>query len=470
MDIQTKKKYTYWQWRTLIILMVAYILYYFLRKNFSAALPAMEAELGITKLQLGIFLTLNGIIYGFSRFINGFIADRCSRRLLLAGGLVLSAAVNFAIAFSPKLDGLFNLLDVEGKATMGLVYLIGSLWVVNGYIHGMGFPPCASLMAHWIKPSELATKQSIWNSSHSIGAGVVIALCGWLLTKFGMSAWNLCFAVPAAIALVGAAVVFFTLRDTPSSVGLPEVEEMEREEALAGGVAEVVPAEPERKLTAKEHNRFLSKMVFRNPVIWILAATNFFVYVIRFTILEWGTMFLTQYKGFEIGLASSIIASSELVGGVLGTLLAGWVTDRFMQSKSQRTCLVGLVGATVCFFAFWQMPSSAHWFISALLICLSAFFIYAPQALLGVAASQQATKRVCATANGILGIFGYAATTVSGIGFGFLADKMGWNSVFFVAVLFGAIGCLVIATLWKAPADGYAKAEKVLAEINTTEI
>ena len=461
MNAEIAKKYKYWQWRTLIILMIAYILYYFLRKNFSAALPAMEAELGITKLQLGIFLTLNGIIYGLSRFINGFIADRCSRRLLLAGGLVLSSVINFAIAFSPKLDGVFNLLDMEGKATMGLVYLIGSLWVINGYIHGMGFPPCASLMAHWIRPSELATKQSIWNSSHSIGAGVVIALCGWLLTKFGMSAWNLCFAVPAAIALVGALVVFFTLRDTPSSVGLPEVEEIEREEAGENGVA----VEPEKKLTAKEHNQFMKSMVFRNPIIWILAATNFFVYVIRFTILEWGTMFLTQYKGFEIGLASSIIASSELVGGVLGTLLAGWATDKFLQSKAHRTCLVGLVGATVCFFAFWQMPSSVHWIVSSVLICLSAFFIYAPQALLGVAASQQATKRVCATANGILGIFGYAATTVSGIGFGFLADKMGWNSVFFVAVLFGAIGCVVIATIWKAPADGYQKAEQVLKEM-----
>lgn len=461
MNAEIAKKYKYWQWRTLIILMIAYILYYFLRKNFSAALPAMEAELGITKLQLGIFLTLNGIIYGLSRFINGFIADRCSRRLLLAGGLVLSSVINFAIAFSPKLDGVFNLLDMEGKATMGLVYLIGSLWVINGYIHGMGFPPCASLMAHWIRPSELATKQSIWNSSHSIGAGVVIALCGWLLTKFGMSAWNLCFAVPAAIALVGALVVFFTLRDTPSSVGLPEVEEIEREEAGENAVA----VEPEKKLTAKEHNQFMKSMVFRNPIIWILAATNFFVYVIRFTILEWGTMFLTQYKGFEIGLASSIIASSELVGGVLGTLLAGWATDKFLQSKAHRTCLVGLVGATVCFFAFWQMPSSVHWIVSSVLICLSAFFIYAPQALLGVAASQQATKRVCATANGILGIFGYAATTVSGIGFGFLADKMGWNSVFFVAVLFGAIGCVVIATIWKAPADGYQKAEQVLKEM-----
>ncbi len=160
---------------------------------------------------------------------------------------------------------------------------------------------------------------------------------------------------------------------------------------------------------------------------------------------------------------------SELAGGVLGTLIAGWFTDKFMKNKAQRTCLIGTVGATLCFFLFWRTPSDAHWFISATLICLSAFFIYAPQALLGVAASQQATKRVCATANGILGIFGYAATTIAGIGFGYLADKFGWNSVFLVAVIFGVIGCLVIATLWNATADGYEKAVKVLDEIKNLE-
>jgi OPA family glycerol-3-phosphate transporter-like MFS transporter/OPA family sugar phosphate sensor protein UhpC-like MFS transporter len=206
-------------------------------------------------------------------------------------------------------------------------------------------------------------------------------------------------------------------------------------------------------------------MVFKNPIIWILALTNFCVYVIRFTILDWGTSFLTQYKGFDIALSSSIVASSELIGGVAGTLIAGWFTDKYLKSKAQRTCLIGVVGATVCFLGFWQMPNTVHWFISAFLICMSGFFIYAPQALLGVAASQQATKRVCATANGILGIFGYAATTVAGIGFGFIADKFGWNSVFIVAIIFGIIGSLVIATIWNAPADGYEKAEKVLADI-----
>ena len=196
MNAEQKKKYNYWQWRTLIILMIGYVLYYFVRKNFSAALPAMQEDLGITKLQLGIFITLNGIVYGFSRFINGFIADRTSRRKLMAAGLALSGIINFAICFSPAMNSFINVLDTQGKATMTLVYIIGGLWVINGYVHGMGFPPCASLMAHWIRPSELATKQSIWNSSHSIGAGLVVALCGALLSKFGMSAWNLCFAVP----------------------------------------------------------------------------------------------------------------------------------------------------------------------------------------------------------------------------------------------------------------------------------
>lgn len=459
MTMEQIRKYKYWQWRTLIVLMVAYILYYFLRKNFSAALPAMQEELGITKLQLGIFITLNGIIYGLSRFVNGFIADRCSRRKLLSGGLILSAVVNFAIAFSPKLDGLFNLLDAEGKATLGLVYLIGSLWVVNGYIHGMGYPPCASLMAHWFKPSELATKQSIWNASHSIGAGVVIALCGWILSRFGMSAWNLCFAIPAAIAFIGAIIVFFTLRDTPSSVGLPEIEEIDHKGAEGSAAAE--------QLKGKAHSHFLKRLVFKNPIIWILAVSNFCIYVIRFTILEWGTSFLTQFKGFDIAISANIVASSELIGGVLGTLVAGWFTDRFMKNRAHRTCLLCTIGATLCFFLFWKTPQNAHWIVSAILICLSAFFVYGPQALLGVAASQQATKRACATANGILGIFGYAATTIAGIGFGYLADTLGWNSVFLVAVIFGILGCLVIATLWKAPSDGYEKAAEVMEEIKS---
>ena len=277
------RKFMYWQWRTLIALMIGYICYYFLRKNFSAAIPAMEAELGLSKVQLGIFLTLNGIVYGLSRMVNGILADCYSKRKLMTLGLLLSCVINLAICFSPDMNGFIRLLDDEGKATLSLVYLIGSLWVLNGYVHGMGYPPCAALMAHWFKPSELATKQSIWNASHSIGAGLVIAICGWILSRYGYSAWNMCFIIPAAIAFVGAIGLYAALRDTPSSVGLPEIEETEDNGTGC-------------QLSGESFRIFLRKMVFGNPVIWIVCIADFCVYVIRFTILEWGTSFLTQYK------------------------------------------------------------------------------------------------------------------------------------------------------------------------------
>lgn len=459
MENSTRKKYQYWQWRTLIILMIGYALYYFVRKNFSIVMPALESELGLSKVQLGIFLTLNGIIYGLSRFVNGLLADRFSRKALMALGLILSAGVNILIGLSPQMDGVLHFLDEGGKATLGLAYFIGSLWLVNGYLQGMGVPPCLSLMAHWIKPSELATKQSIWNSSHSIGAGLVALLCGVvILNGFGYGAWQWCFYAPALLALAGAALIFFGLKDTPASVGLPAPEELDND-------APPAPAEEEPEaVKALAYKKFLNKLVFGNPLIWILAVTNFCVYVIRFTILDWGSMFLTQYKQMNIDTAAVVVAASEIVGGIIGTLVAGYATDKVFKSRAHRTCLVGIVAATACLTAFWLLPEGMNT-LSILFIILSSFFIYGPQALLGIAASNQATKRTAATANGILGIFGYASTAVSGLLFGFLADRFGWNSVFEVAVGFGIAGALIIATMWNAPADGYAKAGRLMEEV-----
>ena len=460
MDQSIKKKYNYWQWKTLIVLMIGYALFYFVRKNFSIVMPALESELGLSKAKLGLFLTLNGVIYGVSRFVNGFFADRMSRKKMMAAGLFLSAVVNILIGLSPQMDGLFNLLDAEGKATTGLVVLIGSLWLINGYTQGMGYPPCGSLMAHWIKPSELATKQSIWNSSHSIGAGLVSMLCGTLiLQKFSYSAWQWCFFIPAILAIAGSVMLLLTLKDTPASVGLPDPESMDEN---APSKADVQVEDP--SFTEKVYRRLVSKMVFRNPVIWILAITNFCVYVIRFTILDWGSTFLTQDRGLTIQAASTVVAASELAGGIVGTLIAGWATDRFFKSRSQRTCLIGLLGATLCFLLFWLTPKGMNG-LAVTCIIMASFFVYMPQALIGIACSNQATKRVAASANGLAGIFGDASTTVSGLMFGYLAEHFGWNSVFEVAIVFGVIGVILFAFIWNAPSDGYSKAEPIIEEV-----
>ena len=459
MDIQTKKKYNYWQWRTLIVLMIGYALFYFVRKNFSIAMPALEAELGLSKTQLGIFLTLNGVIYGVSRFINGMLADRVSCRKMMAIGLALSAVVNIVIGFLPQLDAFFNVFDTEGKITIAAVYVLGSLWLVNGYVQGMGYPPCSSLMANWIKPSELATKQSIWNASHNIGAGLVSIMIGAILGHFGNSAWQWCFFAPAILAIFGALLIFLGLKDKPANVGLPNVEDMD--EKKSDNVVVKKESEAFAKLAYKKS---ISRLVFKNPVIWIVGIADFFVYIFRFTILDWGSMILTQYKGLPIELAASIVGVIEIVGGILGTLAAGWVTDKVFKSCAHRTSVVCLLGAVICMFAFWKIPASQS-ALGIVFIILASFFIYGPQALLGIAASNQATKRVAASANGLVGIFCYLAPIVSGVVFGNIADTKGWDAVFLASIIFGLVGAVILGLIWKRPATGYETAEKILEEV-----
>lgn len=134
------------------------------------------------------------------------------------------------------------------------------------------------------------------------------------------------------------------------------------------------------------------------------------------------------------------------------------------------TCVICMIGATVSFFCFRKTSADAPWILNAFFIVLSSFFIYGPQALLGVSASQYATKKASASANGFIGIFCYAATLISGIGFGYLADQpeLGWSAVFTVALIFGVVGTVILMLMWKAPADGYKKADKVLTAIENS--
>ena len=94
------------------------------------------------------------------------------------------------------------------------------------------------------------------------------------------------------------------------------------------------------------------------------------------------------------------------------------------------------------------------WLLFATL-CAAGFCIYGPQALIGIAAANQATKKAAATANGLTGLFGYASTVVSGVGLGFVAQHYGWNWAYVGIIGVAVVGMLVFLMMWGARADGY---------------
>ncbi|MEG2574234.1 MAG: MFS transporter, partial [Bacteroides sp.] len=384
MSPEVAKRFKYWQTRTIVATMIGYALFYFVRKNFSLAMPGMEAELGITKISLGLFLTLNGLVYGLSRFVNGILADRRNARYYMTIGLALCAGTNFLFGFAEPISHTLLGWGIGQDYMQVMILFMGITWVLNGLLQGTGFPPCARLLTHWIPPKELATKMSFWNTSHSIGAGLVVILCGYIMGNFGHSGWKFCFWIPAGISFLGAIGLFFALRDTPTSVGLPELPgtEVENKEKSAA--------------SAKEEKAFLHKMVFANPLIWILGIANFFVYVVRFSVLDWGPTLLSQSKGVSLEHAGWMVALFE-IAGILGMIVAGWITDKFLAGRAHRTCVFCMLGAATFIFVFWQLPTTAPLWLVIASLCAAGFCIYGPQALIGIAASNQATNRAAAT-------------------------------------------------------------------------
>ena len=487
MTAEQAKKFKYWQYRTIIATMIGYALFYFVRKNFSFAIPGLAAEYGISNTSFGLIMTIVGLIYGLSRFVNGLIADRMNGRWHMSIGLFLCAAASIAFGFVPTMLGAdWTYIPA------GLVTGFGVLLVLNNIFQGSGFPPCARLLTHWIPPHELATKMSVWNTSHSIGASLLAILCGYIMSNMGsdmtsdvqvlvtirenlidlnpsleanvtqldtqvfnaasnVGAWKWCFWIPAAIAMLGVVGLLVALRDTPKSVGLPEME---------GTHTKV-----EDNSSSAEYRAFLREKVFRNPVIWTLAFANFFVYVVRFAVLDWGPKFLQEARGLSLSDAGWSVATFEIFG-IIGMLVAGWVTDKWFKGRAHRTCVFCMLGAAVFMGAFYMLPSSAPMSVLIIVLAMAGFFIYGPQALIGIAAANQATKSAAATANGVTGIFGYLSVFVSGLGVGAMVDWInrnhagqGWDAVFILMIGMAVVGMLIFLAMWKVKATGYDEQE-----------
>ncbi|SHE64878.1 MFS transporter, OPA family, glycerol-3-phosphate transporter/MFS transporter, OPA family, sugar phosphate sensor protein UhpC [Mariniphaga anaerophila] len=414
---ELKSKYKYWRTRVLYTTMIGYVMFYFVRKNISIAMPAIEADLGISKADLGLFLTLHGVVYGISKFVNGFFGDQTNPRYFMALGLFLSASMSLLFGLSSG------------------VLAFGIFWLLNGWFQGMGFPPCANSLTNWFSPSERGVKFAMWNTSHSIGAALVLLLNSFLVVYD----WRYCFIVPAALAFVGVLFILNRHRDNPESLGLPPVEVYKNEKA------EVSVEEEEEK---GDFKRFVRKHVFGNPAIWFLCLANFFLYTIRYAILDWGPTFLTEMKGVDLQKAGWLVAGYEGFG-ILGMLSSGWMMDKVFKGRGGRAALIYMAICSVAVFFFWKLPNESPFFYG-ILLCVVGFFIYGPQALVGIIAANLATKKAAATAIGLTGLFAYLSTVLSGWGLGYLVTHHGWSLGFLLLVISGVAATVFFAFTWNS--------------------
>ena len=373
---------------------VAYSLYYVCRMSLSVVKQPLIDEGILTAGELGVIGSALLFVYAVGKFLNGFIADYCNIKRFMATGLFLSALVNLLLGVL----GVFH--DYMPLSTAVIFFSFAILWGVNGWMQSMGSPPGVICLSRWFPKSKRGTYYSIFSSTPYIGEFLSFVITGLIVGALG---WKAGFIVAAIAGLIGSLIILWMVSDTPESKGLPSVQKLSGEDLTRN---DTLPT------------RDLQKYVLRHPGIWIIAISSAFIYITKYAITGWGVLFLQKEKGFAIEEATQIIGFYAF-SGMVGTVLAGWLSDKvFKSDRVKPTVLAGVLSfVSLALFLFTETGYVMN-VLYVSLFSLSIGVLYCIVA--GLMAIDIVPRKATGAALGVVGISSYVAAGLQDITSGYL--------------------------------------------------
>lgn len=391
---EIRPKYLSIRNRTFWGVTVAYSLYYVCRMSLSVVKQPLIDEGVLTAGQLGVIGSALLFVYAVGKFMNGFIADYCNIRRFMFTGLAISAGINL-------LMGILGIVDSMVALPLSVIFILFTLlWGVNGWMQSMGSPPGVISLSRWFPQSKRGTFYSIFSASPYLGEFISFILTGLIVGAFG---WQWGFVVAAAAGGAGAVLILLTVSDTPESQGLPSIQQLSGEQV---------------KTVDKMPTRELQKMIFKHPGIWVIALSSAFIYITKYAIAGWGVLFLQKERAFSLEQATQIIAFSA-VFGVLGTVLAGWLSDRVFNSDRIRPAILSGAVSFVSLALF--LFAGGGYMMNILYVSVFSLSIGVLYCIVaGLMAVDIVPRKATGAALGIVGISSYIAAGLQDITSGYL--------------------------------------------------
>ena len=371
---------------------IAYSLYYVCRMSINVVKQPLIDEGVLSAGELGVIGSALLFVYAIGKFLNGFIADYCNIRRFMATGIFISALVNLILGVL----GLFAL------PSMVIFVSFVLLWGINGWVQSMGSAPGVISLSRWFPQSKRGSYYSLFSTSPFIGEFISYNVLALVVVWLG---WQAGFVIAAVAGLIGTAIILFFVSDTPESKGLPSIQTLSGEEVTK---------------VDKKPTKELQKMILKHPGIWVIALSSAFIYITRYAIAGWGVLFLQKQHGFGLEDASQIIAFSAIFG-ILGTVLAGWLSDRvFKGDRIKPTILSGILCSLSLFLFLFVGGSFVMNVIYVSLFSLSVGVLYCIVA--GLMAVDIVPRKATGAALGVVGISSYIAAGLQDIVSGYLIE------------------------------------------------
>ena len=387
------------------VLWLSYGAFYFCRSNLSAAVPGLEHDLGLSKTDIGWILGSFKLVYGVGQLINGQLAERVRARRLLAIGMFGSAALTIAFGFGTGF------------------YLLLFLWAMNGYAQSLGWSPTMRVAANWFPPKGRGRAIAIIGTGYQLLGSVTIVVAGW---SAQMLHWRGALLIPAGLLIAAGVHMLLTLDE---------------------GTAEPAATASKSATTWREN----LAATLSNPRLWLLALSLGLLNACRYGFLDWGVTHLMEVQ--KGGLGSSALKNSVLpAGGIVGTLVAGWVTDHWFGGRRVPVIFAMLL-TLGCLVVGYDAIIRTNAVASIITLAVIGALIFGPQVLLvGTTPVDLAKRGTAAAACGFVNFVGYLGAAAGDQVTGHLVDTYDWHAALWFWASCAFAGAVIVLPLWKARA------------------
>ncbi|WP_165043811.1 MFS transporter [Dysgonomonas sp. ZJ709] len=404
------------QWSFFLSATLGYGLYYVCRLSMSVVKKPLVDGGILSESELGLVGSALFFAYAAGKLISGFLADRVNIKRFMAVGLLLSSLINITLGFSHSF----------------WVFLI--LWGLNGLAQSMGAPSSVVGLSRWFPDKERGSYYGFWSASHNIGEAITFIATAFVVSIAG---WRWGFEAAGFAGLIGAVIIMLFMHDSPTSKGLKPV---------------MPPKELNKSVGATQRE------VLKNPFIWVLALSSALMYISRYAVNSWGIFFLENEKSYTSVQASSIIAVSS-VCGIIGTVLSGFISDKFFKGNRNAPALIFGIGNTLSLSMFVFVPQG-YYIIDIISMVIFGLSIGVLICFLGgLMAVDIAPKRASGAALGVVGIASYIGAGVQDIISGYLIGDgktmtdgiaaYDFSSIRYFWIGAAALSFMLCATLWK---------------------
>jgi len=420
---------------------LTYATFYMGRYNLNVASKSMMDMFHLSKAEFGIIATAGFWTYALSVMFNGPLADRIGGKKAILFGALGAALLNLVI----------GLMFLNGWSTK-LIVGMSLLYAVNQYFQSFGALSVVKVNAPWFHVKERGVFGGIFGIMISGGYFLAMTVGGWIMSYLP---WYMIFLIPSAAIFLMFLVDLFLVKDTPKEAGFEDFN----------------TGDASSHETDKTPLKFgeLMRRVFTNPVIVTLAVSEFCTGFVRQGLLLWFVPFLSEVHKIGHGTTLFTIATSGItVGGILGGLLCGYMSDKWFQSRRPPVAFIFYLLQIVSLFILGWTASPA---VASFMIGVSCMWIFGVHGMLtGTASMDFGGTRAASTVAGLLDGVQYLASGLTGFLMGHYLDKWGWGSWTYMIMPFSLVGAMLMTRLWnvtplkKAPAEGALEEHRPLVE------